>query len=77
MSEIDLSFPLWSATIHHTNPKTDGVWDRVFNSPVDDEGTAVKKAVALFIDDGLSHMLIYRIEVAPLLSLEGGELNGD
>lgn len=78
MSSLNFEFPIWSATIYHSERGADNPWNRVFNLvEVEDEEenrqAALKEAVTLFEADGLSVVTIYTIELAPLIKLEGGE----
>lgn len=82
MSRIEFDLPLWSATIYHSERGADNPWNRVFNiAEVEDEEenrkAAVETAVELFSRDGMSPITIYRIEVAPLIPLGGGEHGSD
>lgn len=73
MSEIDLSGmqPIFVIEIYHRNPKTDGVWFRVVNA--ENEKAAVRKAIALFVGNGLSELLIDMINPTELTLLGGGK----
>lgn len=70
MSEIDFETgdPIWQATIEHRNPGASPVWMRAFNAPDRDE--ALRKAVNLFIDDGLVEILISKIWLSELKPIE-------
>lgn len=81
MSKIEFDLPLWSATIYHSERGATNPWCRVFNIiEVEDEEenqkAAVKEATRLFVQDGMSAITIYSMEIAPLIPLEGGEENG-
>lgn len=73
MSEIDLSGMqrIFSIEIYHRNPKTDGIWFRVVNA--ENEKAAVRKAIALFVGNGLSELLIDMINPTELILLGGGK----
>lgn len=76
MSEIDFETgdPIWMADIYHRNPGASPVWQRGFNAP--DLEAAKRKALAYFEGDGLSLVLIDKIEVWELKALKGGESDG-
>lgn len=73
MSEIDFETggPIWGVEIEHHNPGASPVWGRVFNAP--DEEAAKRKGLALFEADGLSIVLIDKIEIWELTIPKGDE----
>jgi hypothetical protein len=62
---------VFAIEIYHRNPGADGVWFRVVNA--EDEKAAIRKAIALFVGDSLSALLIDKISPTELVVLKGGE----
>lgn len=82
MNEISFELPLWSATIYHSERGADNPWNRAFNvaevaDPKANKQQALRTAVELFEADGLQAIMIYTIEIAPLIMLEEGGDDGD
>lgn len=73
MSEgIDFDLPIWSATVLHNTPDTDGIWLRAFNSRAGDEAAAMQKMRELYVAEGLSEIRIFRIELTELEVIDDG-----
>jgi hypothetical protein len=72
---LRFDLPIWAVEILHHNPKSDGVWNVAVNA--DDQSSAMRRAVALFVSEGLNELLVDIINVSLLTPLtentEGGE----
>lgn len=73
MSEIDFETggPIWEVDITNRNPGASPIWQRAFNAP--DEEAAKRKGLTLFEADGLSVLLIDKIEIWSLTIPKGDE----
>lgn len=75
MSVVDFNLPTWGATVWHSTPGSDGVWNRAFNAV--NEESAIEQVKKLFAEDGLNEIRIDRIEVFPLIPMREEDENGD
>lgn len=73
--DFETGGPIFQVEIYHRTPGSSGVWGLVFNAS--DKQAALPKAIAAYVREGLSPVLIDRIEVCELSIPKDGDEIGD